>query len=151
LKCDAECHQALDFVHVVNKQRGIRIAQAVYDAQGNVVEVQTPRYFDSNDTNGNGKAHVTLAYTHRNLLKSRTEAAGVSGVEATESFTYYLDKRAKDHTDFRGNVWTTTWGACCGRVQAQIEPAAKVDGSGTDKRSAHVTRHDDYGDLPKSW
>lgn len=45
-------------------------------------------------------------------MAGRTEAA-------TESRTYYLDRREKDHTDFRGNVWTKVWKSCCGRIGAR--------------------------------
>ena len=122
-------------------------SETAYDPQGNVIEVKHPRYFDSTDANGFNKARTTLTYTNRNLQKSRTEAVGVGGVEATENFTYYLDRREQDRTDGRGNVWTKLWGACCARLQAVVSPAATVDTSGTDKRSARITRHSDDGDL----
>ena len=40
--------------------------ETLYDAQGNVTEVHSPRYFDSGDTNGYQKAKETWTYTGRN-------------------------------------------------------------------------------------
>lgn len=77
---------------------------------------------------------------HLHFGEGRSEAA-------TENWTYYLDMRENMHTDFRGNPWTTTWGFCCGRVQAKVEPAADVDGSGTNKQATHTTRFTFSGDL----
>ena len=93
----------------------------LYDAQSNVIEQRSPRYFDASDARGFGKASTTMTYTGRNLLASRTEAPGTLA-EATESFTYLLDKRRATKTDGRGNIWTTLWHVCCGRLQAQIDP-----------------------------
>jgi len=103
-----------------------RQSRTLYDPQSNVVEVQHPRFFDPEDAEGFGQCRTTMTYTGRNLLASRTEADG-SPVQATASFTYYLDRRDRTHTDFRGNTWTTHWHACCGRLQARLRP----DGTGS--------------------
>jgi YD repeat-containing protein len=118
--------------------------ETVYDAQSNVVEQRSPRYFDTSDTQGYQKAYTTMTYTGRNLLASRTVAAGDStyndfvtastgnGAKATEVMYYYLDGRAAKTVDFNGNdaqftaadhEWITVWRFCCERVRAQIDPA----------------------------
>ena len=100
--------------------------ETLFDANSNVIEVRNPRYFSEviND-------RTTMTYTSRNLLESRTVAAG-SAIEATESFTYYIDKRTKDHTDFRGNTSSTIWHSCCGRLQAGIDQEGNLAVSNND-------------------
>ena len=103
----------------------------VYDAQSNVTETRSPRYFDSTDTEGENKANTVTTYTRRNLVETRTVAAGadayVAGdplkIKVAESFTYYNDGRARTRTDFRGNDWETLWHQCCGRNQGALDPA----------------------------
>ncbi len=51
-------------------------SETLYDAQGNVTEARSPRYFDSADTNGYQKAKETWTYTGRNQPKTHTEAVG---------------------------------------------------------------------------
>ena len=92
-----------------------QITETLFDANSNVIEVRNPRYFSEVIDD-----RTTMTYTSRNLLESRTVAAG-SAIEATEHFTYYDDGRAKDHTDFRGNTSSTIWHNCCGRLQANID------------------------------
>jgi YD repeat-containing protein len=108
----------------------------LYDAQSNVIEQRSPRYFDAGDSRGFGKASTTMTYTGRNLLASRTEAPGTLE-EATEFFAYFLDKRRATKTDGRGNIWATLWHVCCGRLQAQIDPL----GHGT------IQNTDFYGNI----
>ena len=107
-----------------------------YDAQGNVTTIRQPRFFDSNDLRGYQQAQTTRTYTGRNLLASQTEAPGTLD-QATEFFSYFLDKRQKDRTDARGNIWSKLWHICCGRLQATIDPA----GHGT------VRNTDFYGNV----
>jgi YD repeat-containing protein len=92
-------------------------SQTLYDDQSNVIEQRSPRYFDSADALGYQKAYTTMTYTGRNLLASRTVAAGDStynqfitsggttgkGAKATEEFYYYLDGRHAKTVDFNGN------------------------------------------------
>ena len=101
-------------------------SETIYDPNSNVIEVRNPRYFSESIND-----RTTMAYTRRNLTASRTMAAG-STVEATESFTYYDDRRSKDYTDFRGNTSTTLWHLCCGRLQASIDQAGHQQASNTD-------------------
>ncbi|QNN21559.1 hypothetical protein HED60_04475 [Planctomycetales bacterium ZRK34] len=124
--------------------------ETLYDANSNVVETRSPRYFDSGDAHGFGKAHTVMTYTGRNLLATRTEAAGAgsSEGEAAESFTYYLDGRAKDHTDFRGHVMTQVWKPCCGRLSVTAQPAIDdPDNPGNTYRPVHFTNTDGYGNV----
>jgi len=92
-----------------------------YDANGNVIEVRSPRYFDVNDTNGYQNAKSVMTYNGRNRLASRTEAPGTAEA-STESYTYTVDGRLDTRTDARGNDWQTIYHACCGRTQATIDP-----------------------------
>ncbi|MCH2208625.1 MAG: hypothetical protein MK132_22525, partial [Lentisphaerales bacterium] len=118
--------------------------ERIYDANSNIISSIDPV---GNVTN--------MTYGARNKLASRTVATG-SAVEATESFTYYADGRAKDHTDFRGNVSTTVWHQCCGRLQANIDQAGNFQVSNNDFYSnvTHTAVVDgataitDFHDLP---
>jgi len=115
-----------------------------YDANSNVSS--------SEDALGNV---TSMTYTRRNLLKTRTVALGTS-IEATESFTYYDDRRAHTHTDFRGNTSTTVWHVCCGRLQAKIDQEGNKqvfnnDYAGNFTHTAvvdHEANLTDYHDLP---
>jgi hypothetical protein len=71
--------------------------QTIYDVVGNVAEVRSPRYFDSNDTNGLNKAREQWTYNGRNLVATHVEAAGTSEA-GTESFTYDLLGKQATHT-----------------------------------------------------
>ena len=119
--------------------------ETIYDANSNVTEVRSPRYFapGSTDPNGTGKARTTMTYTQRNLLASRTVAPGTAEA-ATDSYTYNDDRTLNTHTDFRGNDWQTLWRSCCQRVKAQVMPAADVDGT-TNKRAGTITLQDHGG------
>ena len=116
-----------------------------FDPQGNVVEVRSPRVFESGPE-GDPAARTAMTYTGRNLLASRTEAPGAPE-QATTSFTYNLDETLDQQTDARGNAWARLWGICCARLMAVIDPPADVDGDGDLERSATVTRHDFHGNL----
>ena len=92
-----------------------------YDANGNQVTVQTPRYFDPNDPQ-TGKVQTVSTYTGRNLLATKTEAPGTT-VAATTQFTYDLDRTQATMVDPRNNTWTTLWSACCaGRKTSELDP-----------------------------
>ncbi|MBI3831840.1 MAG: RHS repeat protein [Planctomycetes bacterium] len=119
-----------------------------YDAQGNRTQVKRPRSFqqqgDGSFVAGSEGDFITkYTYTGRNLAKSTTEAFGRSEA-ATESYTYYLDRRTKDRIDARGNTWTTLWSKCCGYHKVDASPAADVDdNSGTPTtRAAYVGNRD---------
>ena len=100
----------------------------IYDAQANVTDIQQPRYFDAADSNGYQKATTKKTYTQRNLLLTQSEAPGLPEV-GTQAFTYYHDGRLNTRRDERGNDWTTTWGACCGRMQGQEDPSVILPGA----------------------
>jgi YD repeat-containing protein len=102
----------------------------LYDAVGNVLEVQHPRYFDPNDQAAAG-CRTVMTYTGRNLLKTRTEAPG-RPEQAVEQFTYTLDSRQDTRTDARGQNWRTLWASCCARQQATIDPLGHGTISNTD-------------------
>ena len=101
--------------------------EMLYDANSNVTEIRTPRYFSEsiNDI-------TAMTYTRRNLLESRTVASGSSTVEATESFTYFDDKKPESHTDFRAYTSYQEWHNCCGRFQAGIDEAGHATFSSND-------------------
>jgi RHS repeat-associated protein len=119
-----------------------------YDAQGNRTKVIMPRSFDrvsgSFVAGSEGEFSTTFEYTNRNLLKKKTEAAGLDATSAVraekadEQFTYYLDGRILTKTDGRGNVWTTKWRSCCPIITGQLEPIARVDDSGTNKYATTI-------------
>lgn len=93
----------------------------IYDDASNVIEIRSPRYFDSSDSNGYLKAHDSWTYNGRNLRATHTEAVGATE-EATESFTYDLKGRPVTRTDFRGKVWTTVYDSCCDHAVASQDP-----------------------------
>jgi RHS repeat-associated protein len=95
--------------------------ETLYDAASNVIEVRSPRYFDSADTLGSAKARETWTYTGRNLVATHTEAPGTPEA-ATESFTYTLSGRRSTQVDFRGNTWTTNESGCCALTRTSIDP-----------------------------
>ena len=74
------------------------VTETYYDDANHVIEVRTPRYFDSSDTEGYQKAKETWTYNGRGLVASHTESTGTS-VGATESFTYDLRNRQLSRTD----------------------------------------------------
>jgi len=112
-----------------------------YDGQGNVIEIENPRHHDPNE---NGAPFITeIDYGGRNLVEKRRVAVGVTGIEAEDSRTYFADGRSKDLTDFLGEVWSSSWGVCCGRWQAGSAPGADVDGDPALER-ATVTRRTDF-------
>ena len=84
----------------------------LYDAASNVIEVRSPRYFDSTDSNGSNKAQEQWTYNNRNRVATHVEAPGTSEA-ATESFTYDLSGNQATRTDFGGNVWTQDDVGCC--------------------------------------
>jgi YD repeat-containing protein len=89
--------------------------ETAFDANSNLIEVRQPRYFSE----GIGAIQLST-YTGRNLVESRTVAAG-SPAEATESYTYRADGTLHTHTDFRGHVTTHHWELCCQRLRATID------------------------------
>ena len=119
----------------------------IYDSVGNVVEVRTPRYFDSTDTEGYQKARETWTYTGRNLVLTHTEAPSTS-VAATESFTYDLAGDQLTHTDFRGFVWSTIRNSCCGKSVASKDPLGHGSLSNSDSagRAVHTSTLADIND-----
>ena len=120
----------------------------IYDAQSNITDIQQPRYVDAADRNGYLKATTKKTYTKRNLLLTQTEALGLTdSVVKQQLFTYYNDGRLNTRTDERGNDWTTTWGACCGRMQGQEDPSVILPGATVATRPARIARHNDFGDL----
>jgi YD repeat-containing protein len=92
-----------------------------YDAASNVVEVRSPRWFDSSDAGGYEKARETWTYTDRNLVATHTEAPGTAE-GATESFEYDLKGRQIEHEDFQGKTWYTHYEDCCGQTIANENP-----------------------------
>lgn len=114
--------------------------QTLYDANSNVIEVRSPRYFSEGIND-----RTVMTYTARNLTETRTVAAG-STIAATASFTYYADGRAKDHTDFRGNTSTKVWKQCCGRLGVVAGPVY-TDKDGNQRRSAQTMQYDHFGNV----
>jgi len=95
--------------------------ETIYDDASNVVEVRTPRYFDSGDTSGHNKAKAAMTYTGRNRLKTRTEALGTA-VEGTETLSYDLMGRVVSRIDMRGKTWGVGYPTCCGRTTTSTDP-----------------------------
>ena len=128
-------------VKQINDANGLaQTSETVYDKNSNVIEVRNPRYFSEliND-------RTSMTYTRRNLLSSRTVAPG-SAVAATESFTYYLDGRDADHSDYRGNVTTKVWKQCCGRLGVIAGPEY-TDKNGYQKRTVKTIAYDQFGNT----
>jgi RHS repeat-associated protein len=118
--------------------------QMAYDPQGNPLQILSPRHFTEA-----GGFITEMTYTARNLLATRTVAKN-RPEQATESWTYFLDRQEQNHVDFRGNTSTKSWGWCCARLQGTITPPASVDTSGVDKRSVRTMRYSFAGDLTHS-
>ncbi len=97
------------------------VTETDYDADGKTIEVRSPRYFDSSDTEGYQKAKENWTYDGAGRVATHTQAAG-SSVAATESFTYFADGRQQTHTDYRGKVWTNIDDTCCGKSTASKNP-----------------------------
>ena len=140
----------------VNDSEGLQqITQTIYDANSNVIGVINPRYFEDGTLDG-----LTMTYTSRNLLETRTVARiyrkedepnppATSNDEATESFTYYIDGRAKDHEDFNGNVTTKVWKQCCGRLGVVAGPVF-TDKENAEVRKVTLYQYDHYGNQTHS-
>ena len=114
-----------------------------FDDQGNVIEIRYPRFFDAADLEGFNNCKDTFVYTDRNLLKSQTEASG-SGVQASMSYTYNLDKTSLDTIDFNGKSWRTLWHRCCGRLLASLSPKLSATG---DNRPGNIVNTDFNGNV----
>ncbi len=114
-----------------SRQRQIEVVEAFgtadaakttyqFDDNSNLELVFHPRNFDNTDPEF-GKCTTMMTYTGRNLLKTKTEGVN-SSVSATCFYAYYLDRKEKTYTDFNGNIWTTIWHICCGRLEAKVDP-----------------------------
>ena len=111
-----------------------------YDAQGNVTTIRHPRHFSEA-----GDFITTMIYTGRNLLAARTVATGTA-IEASEAFSYFLDKRQATRTDYNGNILSYAWGFCCARFQAMIDPSVTLPDAAGATNPASISRHNDAGD-----
>ena len=54
----------------------VSVSRGCDGAAGHVVEVRTPRYFDSGDTEGYQKAEETWTYNGRGQVLTHTESTG---------------------------------------------------------------------------
>jgi RHS repeat-associated protein len=90
-------------------------SQNSYDDNSNLLETKNPRHFKENIASID-----QYAYTGRNLKKSHTTVPGTT-LEATQSWTYYLDGTSNEHKDFRNNTAKQIWRVCCARLQATID------------------------------
>ena len=86
-----------------------------------------------------------MLYGGRNLLAARTVATGTA-IEASELFTYFLDKRQATRTDYNGNLISYAWGFCCARFQAMIDPSVTLPDAAAATNPASISRHNDAGD-----
>ena len=116
--------------------------ETLYDANSNVLETRTPRYFDVADTDGFQLATNKRTYNRRNLSDTATEASASadyvagdpSAIRVTRTSTYNLDKTLATQTDFRGNVTETLWSPCCaGRVTSTLDALATATSREYDK------------------
>jgi RHS repeat-associated protein len=113
-----------------------------YDPQGNRTLLTKPRQFTENSA-----FQTSYTYTGRNLLKSKTEAAGKPEA-ATENYTYYLDMRPKDTINARGNVWTKVWKQCCARLGVMADPEIPdYQGGAATIRPVSLYEYNFYGDA----
>jgi RHS repeat-associated protein len=87
-----------------------------YDAQGNCIDTRWPRNFSEA-----GGFHSIKTYSGRNLLLSRTDAAG-RPEQATFSMTYTVTGKPQSMTDARGNTTSYSYYACCDRLQTVTDP-----------------------------
>ena len=107
---------------LINDSKITGISESIYDAAGNVIRVNNPRFFDVTDANGYQKDYTLMTYTRRGLTKQRKVGFGVDDsnsankVRGTETYTYYLDGQRKTVTDMRGAVTTYYYSPCCARL-----------------------------------
>lgn len=95
----------------------------LYDANGNNIEILTPRYYDTSDPQV-GNVRTQMTFTGRNLLATRSEAPGRPEA-ATVQYQYNLDRTQSKMIDARNNSWQTLWSPCCaGRVTSQLDPVS---------------------------
>jgi YD repeat-containing protein len=118
--------------------------ETLYNAASNVIEVRSPRYFDSADTNGSTKAREQWTYNGLGQVATHTEAPGTTEA-ATESFTYDLGGHQATRTDFGGNVWTRIEDSCCDKQNASVDPLGHGTITNTDsmKRTSHTIQVSD--------
>ena len=118
--------------------------ETLYDLAGNVVEVRSPRYFDSTDTNGYQKSREQWTYNGRGLVATHIVAPSTSEA-ATESFTYDLGSHQATRTDFGSNVWTRIEDSCCDKQTASVDPLGHGTITNTDsmKRAVHTIQVSD--------
>lgn len=114
------------------------IMEMDYDEDGNVVEIRSPRYFDSTDTNGYQKCKTVMTYDGQGRVLTRTEAPGTPEA-ATESYAYDSEGRQVTRTDARGKVWTTSYASCCGHSVSSKNPLGH--GSISNKDNGGLVTH----------
>ncbi|MEP3480457.1 MAG: RHS repeat-associated core domain-containing protein [Fuerstiella sp.] len=114
------------------------ITEMDYDDDGNVIEIRSPRYFDSTDTNGYQKCKTVMTYDGQGRVLTRTEAPGTPEA-ATESYAYDSEGRQVTRTDARGKIWTTTYASCCGHSVSSKNPLGH--GSISNKDNGGLVTH----------
>jgi YD repeat-containing protein len=124
--------------------------QYAFDAQSNVLTIQSPRFSISSDTGGYQKDQITKTYTHRNLLLTQTAASGAAEA-GTQTFTYYNDGRIQTRADERGDAWTTVWMRCCARIGSQVDPSVADVSPASNYQGVHVFDYNNYGDQTQEY
>jgi RHS repeat-associated protein len=122
------------------------ITETSYDAAGNVVEVRSPRYFDSSDPQKD-YMKTLFTYTGRGAQKTQTVAPGGGSAEALTSQTYDLEGKVATSTDASGNVWTNDYSDdCCGHFSGRIDPLGHGSMTNMDAmgRAVHSATVKDY-------
>ncbi len=131
-----------------------RKTETIYDANGNVIETRSPRYFDEDDNVGSNKARTTYTYNGRNLKHITTFAPGTNEQASTE-VTYTLDGRQATRKDESGFVWQTDYHNCCGRFLGSRDPLghgriANTDFEGRVTHSIVVENYDSHLDVQQN-
>lgn len=114
------------------------ISEMDYDEDGNVIEIRSPRYFDSTDTNGYQKCKTVMTYDGQGRVLTRTHAPGAPEA-ATESYAYNSEGRQVTRTDARGKIWTTNYASCCGHSVSSKNPLGH--GSISNKDNGGLVTH----------
>ena len=92
------------------------IMETDYDKANNVVQVRSPRSFDSSDAQ-TAYMKTLFTYNGRNLRASQTAAPG-SSIAATTSQTYTYDGRPAISTNAGNHVWTSDYDEGCCEIYA---------------------------------
>ena len=122
-------------------------SETLYDANSNVIEKRSTRYFDEEDIAGYEKATTKFTYGRRNKLLQKVTAPA-SDISTIVDYSYYDDGRVKSTSNPYSVSESSSaeenraemlrlWHQCCGRPQATVDQAGH----------GQITNNDFYGNI----